>query len=401
MEFIFAFYLLSGAFKGILPLFGLSFLPDLTAISAVALTIILLIDRNKNMKYENLYYLIMIFIFYILIIVSLNYTTSNNYGYVKTLYFSTSILAFIFPIFININIQKFMRYFTGMTFTITFLFFNFYIHYISGDLSIDLPKEKILQLTALYLTLSILLSIIFLYYVFEKQEKKYISYLIIIISLIMMIFTGGRGPLLFSILIVFISWMKKIFLFILNLKIKKNTLILLISSILVILFLINLSSNFIKDNQLSILFEHSFNRFYTLFESKGGGESAHQRIIYWNFSFDKIDKSPILGYGIGSFGYEYTGIDQRDYPHNIFIETWFEIGLIPLLMLISFFIVILFKIAINKCNYCMVLYFLLILNLMKSSSLIDTRIMFGFFGFFISIDSYRKYQKELKDGKRI
>ena len=64
-----------------------------------------------------------------------------------------------------------------------------------------------------------------------------------------------------------------------------------------------------------------------------GDTSAMSRFDYISFSFDEIFGSIqgfFIGFGIGSFGVMYDGIDQRQFPHNIFIEAWFELGLIGL-----------------------------------------------------------------------
>ena len=61
-------------------------------------------------------------------------------------------------------------------------------------------------------------------------------------------------------------------------------------------------------------------------------EGHHSRFEYFSFAIEGIFDSVfsiLFGHGIGSFGYLFNGIDEKDFPHNIFLEAWFEMGILP------------------------------------------------------------------------
>ena len=138
-------------------------------------------------------------------------------------------------------------------------------------------------------------------------------------------------------------------------------------------------------------------RLTTLKDSQGGGKSAYSRILYTKFSIDKINQQPIWGYGVGSFGFEYNHIDEKDYPHNLFLEVWFELGIIPLFLIILFFYAIYKHTLSVKCYWCMAIYFYFFFNILKSSSLVDIRMMLGFYAIFVTI----KYVEDRVENKKI
>jgi len=124
--------------------------------------------------------------------------------------------------------------------------------------------------------------------------------------------------------------------------------------------------------------------------------SVSTRVRHIKFSKKAITanaKRFVIGYGIGSYGIIKTGVDGRNFPHNIFLETWVELGLIGVLILCT----ILFF-CFNKLNNLNAgLYFalmFLLLNLMKSSSLVDMRIFWGLWAITILLDMNKKYSEK-------
>jgi O-antigen ligase len=58
--------------------------------------------------------------------------------------------------------------------------------------------------------------------------------------------------------------------------------------------------------------------------------SAGERLGFYRATLAAIPNQPLLGTGIGSWSTFYYGNDQRNYPHNLFLEIAFEEGLIGL-----------------------------------------------------------------------
>ena len=81
----------------------------------------------------------------------------------------------------------------------------------------------------------------------------------------------------------------------------------------------------------------------------------------------------------------YNGIDSRDFPHNIFLELWFELGL-PGLILISLFLIVPIFIK-QKAVLLQLITFYVLLNYLKSGNLDGARVLFGIYGLLIFINS--------------
>lgn len=70
-----------------------------------------------------------------------------------------------------------------------------------------------------------------------------------------------------------------------------------------------------------------------LSELGSGGDpegTAGTRLKYWKETALGFAEHPIFGHGIGSASVYLTGIDQREYPHNLVIQIAFEQGIIGL-----------------------------------------------------------------------
>jgi len=357
-------------------------IPDITLVSAIILSIILVFNRKglNSLSRETYLAISVLVLLYILIIFSLTYTSSSAYAIKKTAYFSLILLSLIIPIAVKkFDINRFILIFSLTTFLITIIYLKFLFTYVNGSLITNLSTEDIVLARGMYLTLSYSNGIIFLYYFFNKLLHNY-RFIFVFTSFILMVLAGGRGALLFVFLILVFYSMQKLVLFFKTLKIKTNTIISIIIFFIVV-FIVSINNTELVNRtieRLSILV---------------GGESASVRIEYLNFALQQINDSAIFGYGIGSFGLEYTNIDLRLYPHNVFVEIWFEIGLLPLILFLVFNLIVLKTIITSKCYWCLALYIYLFLNTLKSNSLTDLRILIGFFGIFLLVQIKSKEYK--------
>jgi O-antigen ligase len=106
--------------------------------------------------------------------------------------------------------------------------------------------------------------------------------------------------------------------------------------------------------------------------------SILERLTQVSYSFGRIFENAanfLFGLGIGSFGILYEGVDERNYPHNVILEIWFELGMIGIILFILL-LFLYFKKIRNRLNFVLIFLYLL-LNSLKSYSLVDLRIMFG------------------------
>jgi O-antigen ligase len=394
-ESIFAVLLLSGTIKMVLPLMGIKGLPDLTLLSAMVVTLIMVSHLKTTLQaiaIEKFELVLILTLFYLFMIFSLGYTSSQTACITKTINFGTMALAFYFPLLVkDFDMKKFMLSLTPLIFLCSILFLNFYTTYISGtseESFSNMDKDEILQMTALYLTISWLNGILVLYYFFNEKETPILRWGILLIAFIILISAGGRGPLLFTMLILGVYLLFQFYQFLTTFKFNKLIvpIIVVIAITGSIIFVVSNTTVTSTDNPTMKLVHNTVERLMGLVTEKGGGASAHSRITNTIFSVKKINERPFWGYGVGSYGYEISNIDHLDYPHNIFLEVWFELGYIPLLLFLFLFYQVYRQINAEHCPWCLALYFYFLLNVLKSSSLIDIRMMLGFYALFVTVN---------------
>ena len=76
-------------------------------------------------------------------------------------------------------------------------------------------------------------------------------------------------------------------------------------------------------------------RLFVLFGQERGGASAAGRLDHWAAAWDMWVNAPIIGGGIGAFPLWLGRPDARAYPHNMFLETLAELGIVGLFVLIT------------------------------------------------------------------
>jgi len=403
-EFAFAILILSGTLKAIMIIMGISGLPDLTLLSAFLVSIIMIVHMKTTLyelSYKKVELIGILTLFYLFMIFSLGYTSSSSASITKTINFGTMALAFYFPLLVkDFNLNKFINSLTIFIFISSIIFLNFYTKYLNNDMAmiLSMGEEEAIQMTAQYLTISWLNGILVLYYFFQKNQNSWIQWSILTISFIFLISAGGRGPLIFTILIIGIYFLYQLILTLYSFRVQKLIIpILIFISITAYIIFIVSNTNITKNNKSLNLVNHTVERLMGLVKEKNGGSSAYSRIENAKFSINKINQNPFWGYGIGSYAYEKKHNDILDYPHNIFLEVWFELGYIPLIIFLFLFYRIYKNIDPNRCAWCMALYFYFLLNILKSSSLIDTRMMLGFYAIFITIE-YKEEKAKNKKG---
>jgi len=69
--------------------------------------------------------------------------------------------------------------------------------------------------------------------------------------------------------------------------------------------------------------------------SENPGGTAGMRLAYYQAALEGFEEKPVLGWGTGAWPVYYWHEDKRTYPHNIFLETAFEQGLVGLVALLA------------------------------------------------------------------
>lgn len=393
-SFSLVIFLFSGLFKQFLVMLYLPVI-DFTLLS-LSLMIVTWFFLPKRFD-RKLLIICSVLLFLSFMIVSGYYTSSRKFYESKLIGVSLSFLVFLLPF----TLERFNK----KTFELTLIYSSLlsaillliYLpkFYIDGDI-LNQDARSIYLTVPYYLGITVIL---FISKIHQENKINRYYFILTLFFLYVMFFSGGRGPLVF----LFLS---------LTMFLGKNFLNpkILVATSIVVTFVTVFSlfqTQFIPQSseEFSTL-GRALSRFSQLFDTE---YSENPRYLVQMFAIDKIFSGfdvLFFGHGIGSFGYEYTFEDIDIYPHNIILEIVFEMGLIGLGAFL-FFIVILLKHIYIRCNkYALVLFLYLMLNAMKSYSLVGNRMMFLIFGVLVFIFSVKReeinnnmFRSESEEGK--
>ena len=314
---------------------------------------------------------------------SLFYTSSQHYVYEKILQFFTVLLGFIYPLFIKkFSVEKFLKWFIIIATGLTIVFFPLFITgYKSFSTAYaNFQSNPLLSIYQSYLTMGYIIGITLIINTFLSILPTMFRFPISLFLLIVLTTTGARGPLFGFIAVTLL------FIIYNGFKIKRpKILTMLIGSILIVF----MGTYALTKLDIGSLLERTYDRIVTIEKDS----SANDRLVRAQFVLSKVDTEHILvGYGFGSFGYEYTRYDVRSYPHNMIFEILFELGIFGILVYGTFIISILRQLIRTKKFLPWALFIFLFFNSMKSLSLSDSRILFGFFAVILIYHTYQKKQ---------
>jgi O-antigen ligase len=399
-ETIFTLFLLSGLVKSFLPIFtGSTLFIDITLLCSICLFGLLIADGFKNAYFKNeLYFpvesraiVFTMLVFYLWMIASLLYTRSYHYCYEKVILYLTNILALVFPFFYRpFNPRRFFHIFayagTALVFLYSFLLPNMYDSYVRNLLYRDFVVK--------YLDVGYVAGIVILLAAFACPKMKRLSRILIMGFNTWAIFiSAARGPLVFLALVFAIRAAVSLFTR-KSWKLSFKNIFILITG----LGILGTAAFYLTD-KYSTLLERSLSRFSRLTESTSG--SISERVSFISFSIDTIFEKAsnfLFGLGIGSFGITYQNLDERLYPHNTILEIAFELGIIGIIIFLALLLLLYRKIRFNF-NYVLI-FFYLVLNNLKSYSIVDQRIMFGILSIMVLENLYR-FSSSLTDYKKI
>ncbi|MDM5190879.1 O-antigen ligase family protein [Bacillus sp. DX4.1] len=378
-EFYFALFLFAGAFKQVST--GSSFL-DLSMLGLLlSATLVLIEFINEPKINKNIIQPVGIYILLaILILLSLFYSSSHLYGLDKAVRFiSFTAWAFIGPFFMfkkERDIEKFIFYSILISVIMSCyaikdlksLLGNTYIGFVSVNGGNYLSLGRVSAMGIL---------LILLFYIISNKNLmiKMMAFIGIILNFVALFASGSRMPLVALVCMLIYMAMSSI-------KIKKK--IYVRKGFNMFFIVILLSVCVLGTLAKAGVFDTMIYRFQVLLTDSGGGESAEGRTDRYDFAFKLFADNPIVGDGIGGFGYSYNDTDARGYPHNIFLEIISELGLLGLIL----FLLLIFKCIVpyfyrggkdNSIGYSIFIVFLFyFLNANISGDLNDNRVMFCF-----------------------
>lgn len=323
-EFIFMLFLNAGFYKSVLPLNNYIDLTLLTLLFSVSVAFYHLFKKRVINKSRLIS--ISLFSFFILLIsISLFYTPSVNGGFDK--YFNFAIIggwSFLGPLLIFnglASLEKFLHSYLILGFITALETLRIYLSNLGAFSQVLIFGSDYLAVGRI---LGYCICIILPAIILKKRNRTFQSILLILFVLAL-ILIGGRAPLISTLIVCFIILIRQI-----NfkyesgiIKYNRNSFIGLLVLFLGGIYFVN-SENQIF-NQLKIRLAH-------LLETSGGN-SVSGRLSRFDLAFDMIKSNPIIGKGIDSFSH-YSGV-RENYPHNIFLEVWSEMGVIGILSFIS------------------------------------------------------------------
>ncbi|WP_340152810.1 hypothetical protein [uncultured Marivirga sp.] len=377
-ELVLVLFIISGSIKSIFIYYKINLYLDLTLLAGLLMVADLLIYKHniKNAFITN-NLLLVSFTFYVFL--SLVWSESTEFKYIKVFLFFTNILGYFYSTVVidKLNKKLFWEIFIVIT-TLASLWFSTLLRgYIDGS-----NYSKVKPILGFYLSSSLYagISIIVLYLKTVFIKRPYIKYFFLFTNIVLLAILGGRAPILFLILtIVSLSIVnyKSIFRSIRNIKVSKNQLFSIPFGVSALIGTI-----FFFYETIQILAARTLQRLQLIFERIFGSNitsdmsSTNERIEHYNFSFEKITNGFsefLFGYGFGSYGIYKLGQDIKLYPHNILLEMLFEVGLVGTSLLIMF---IYFNVPKKITIFAMAISIFLLLNFLKSYSIIDIRIFF-------------------------
>jgi hypothetical protein len=140
-----------------------------------------------------------------------------------------------------------------------------------------------------------------LFYGISNKKIKFLDVIILISGFSLLFASGSRGPILSLVLVSILAFI--------NHNPSKRKLIIFASLSILILLGPVIIPKILNFNIYSVM----------------------DRLDSYQFSISKFIENP-WGYGLGSFGILYNGLDERSYPHNIFLEIIVELGGVGLIV---------------------------------------------------------------------
>jgi O-antigen ligase len=319
-------------------------------------------------------------ILFVWLVFSCTYGLSKNYYQYKLLQTSLVFFGLFYPIVVfrkEIYLKMVIHSLTLLTFIALALLVLLY-QITGGDQNIYgvLADTRQFGSKALpdYLAIGDLLVTFILVNFFNKNR---VIRAMQILSFLFLIWLAGRGPLIGLVLISLLAYLAS---FKLNVKSIFLGFLLFVATLTSYVYIINWEGS-----------DRIQERFSSASDGSDGG--IEERILLSETAIKSIDENPLLGIGFGSFGLYYSNVDERNYPHNMFLEILCETGLIGFLLLLflvlNYLGIILFQFMLRGTSQHKVYIgfplasLSLLMQSMKASSICDLRFTFSFIGLII------------------
>ncbi len=371
---LFWLLLSSGPLKSVFIYLGIAF--DLTLITFVLVFFDVLFTgvlrfKQIHISTKQWFYSATLLVFYLFWAVSLIYTKSTGFGYEKVYLFLPCLLSFFYGLFVKkIDFELLFKLYLYIFLPISVWFLlgrNFYY----TPNSIVTTSFELIKTNYLNFGVGVSLFVLLAQYLKKKWFYSLVGF-VIVLGL------GSRGALLFLVLVILVWKFKKwAQLILFDLKIRKQRLPFVLFS-----FLLTLALGITFHKNIIGIISVGIDRFSRLGDFSKDIPSL-ERIDRLAYALKQIFGSAqtfFIGNGIGSFGILYNGIDAREYPHNIFVEAWFELGIIGFVFLLALMTLpLIFKFRKDTLFFILAFVYLF-LNALKTGDMVSIWTVYTFIG---------------------
>lgn len=387
-ELGFAIFLLIGVLKNITTKFPFDLTLLLFTVTSISM-ILKFIQHKLRCNVMNKYFL-SVFAFTLLVIIGYFYTMSPKAGLLKTSRFVIfNMFLFIGGLSIGYT-KEHSKKFIQIMFTVLLVYSFIYIYFFKDVIGMNMQElaEYHLRFTLIGNPIGVgrifsVLVMISIVYFIHKDKYKIVFIIGFVLGLIITLATNSRGPLVALLLTILI------YLYFFS-AIKKSRLLFLTAA-LMFLFIVLLSilpRNFVSRYTFGLSKELHVSDTEVKFFS-----TSQEREVYLKQSIDYLHEHPerlLFGTGTSSFSYISKNIDDRLYPHNIFIEIMLELGIFGLVLFILPFVFLLIdfnriKRKLTKEQHIhfvlwISLTILFLINAQVSGDINDNRLLWFFMG---------------------
>lgn len=376
-NYLLALLIVSGSLKVTLAYYNFPYDITLLIIFLIVIDIfyIGLINKKIVFRKTEAIYIFIILSFYLIAGLSITYT-SSSLGIKKLFLMFIPLLGFLYTKFIKeLNLKILFRILLYVMLPLSFWFvlFKFFLWNSLDFIEFRTDSLRFNSLRNSYLNFGYLMGLMCILSL--KFSKK--PLLIFILGILAILGLGSRGALLFLFLSIIIVYFKKIIFYIDKFKIEKHILNFLFFSFIPILI-----SIVVFFDKIEKIIGYGFARFTSLVnivndQSLSGRLEHYLYVIEEGITIQGLS----IGNGLGSFGINYLKKDILAYPHNIFLEAWYELGFFAMCLLGVFFILPFFHLKRKQILYAIA--FFAFLNAMKTLSFSTDRNLFILFGILI------------------
>lgn len=391
MVILLVLYMLSGVIKNAYVLFGIPSTFDITLVIGLLLLGLGAVNFSFGrvriaFSRQSFGLLSLLLVFLLWVGFSMFLSESTSYKYQKLFGIGTGLLLIAIPLlYRQLNIDRYVLLYIGIT-----LFGAWFYLFVMARYSLF---ENFYDVSGMYLYFGKMLGTgtLFLIYGWRKVLgwTKPKAFLIIAICAFTMLALGARGPFVFFVVTIILVTIVHLVLrqwYIRKFAHSRRLIFLVIGGILGVIAVALVL--FISEDIFQLV-QRSFNRFILLFNfldvsgDGDGGKSINDRVEFLAFAVEGIHSNIYhycFGHGFGSFGLNYRGVETPLYPHNLFLEAWYELGLIGLILLVALLIYAFWLASKSPLGFMIIPAIVFeLLNFLKSGSFGDVRTLFLLF----------------------